>query len=169
MTDANPTAAAAAVNLSAVAKQLSETTIEIEALNAQIEPVVERIKELKQRQKELRAALQGGMNEQNVEKINTPAVQISFKSGTTRVRPFNRETVQLALGEFFRVNNVHADAKSVIEYIDTYRKENKMEIGGVVRLKKNADLELPNVSAVQPLKVVARPQSSAGRVDLYDT
>lgn len=140
-------------DISGVAKQMSDLQVEIDTLTAQIEPVVQRIKELKKNKVELRKQLTPVMQEQNVQKVSTPAVQICLKPNACKIKPFNRDTVQLALQEYYRTKNVELDVADAMAFIEEYRKLHK-DVFSAITLRKSKDYVPLQVQQVQPVRLV---------------
>jgi septal ring factor EnvC (AmiA/AmiB activator) len=140
-------------DISVIAKQVSDVTAEVDALTIQIQPVLDRIKELKRTKKELTERLAPMMQSENVDHVKTPSVQISMKQNATRMPSFNRASVEEALREYFRVNEIKADAEHVLQFIDEYRKNHKTDIGTTILYRKSADYIPPNVQTVQPAQI----------------
>lgn len=135
-----------------IAAEISAVTIELDCLTRQVEPVLARIKELKARQKELREELKPVMTPK--QDIDTPGVNITMSANPSkRKRPFNAETVKLALEEYTRVKNVSLDIVDVITFVEKFRSSNKLEVGHLIRFSKRDDMPKPAIKPVQPVNI----------------
>ena len=144
------------------AQAISTITVEIDALTNQIQPVVDRIKELKKSKKDLKDQIQPMLKSENLQRVNTPAVQIAYKAESLKKPPFNAETVRAAAAEFFRTKNLGlapSAADEFIVFVEKFRTENKL-VSESVSFRKSTDYTSPQVTQVQPMKMVQRPRQS---------
>lgn len=142
------------IQISTIAKQVCDVSIEIDALTAQVQPVLDRIKDLKKQKKDLKNLLAPVMEAQSVEKVSTTAVQICLRANAQKMKPFNHETVKLALDEYRVTKEPNLMVDEIVNFIDDYRKSHKDRAPAVSFRKTKDYVPLP-VTAVQPVKVGA--------------
>lgn len=139
-------------DLSDTAQLISQLTVEIDILVAQIEPITARLKQLKDQRNALKVKIQPVMKIANVQRMQTPTMNIAYRPTVYRVPPFNKNVVFDAASEFFKKHNINITPDAFMGFIEDYRKSNKKQSEGV-SFRKNSEYVQPTVPTVQPHKV----------------
>lgn len=153
-----------AEEVSALQGQIDELAAKLEPLEKQIKPVKERIKLLKKRQTDLKTTLCPLMHNAETNRVMVDNVTITYKADSKKMAPMKSPFLEKAIGAFFAHRGINIPPAVVVEFIERYRKENKIVAPAVtIRKSKQSD----NNAATTEMEVSAESKSEDAHVEPY--
>jgi small-conductance mechanosensitive channel len=134
--------------LEALAYQVEQLQMQIDAVQTQVKPHTEackplraQIKELKAQQAELKLRMCPVMKRAECKRVRSDHVDLQYNPNSKKMLPMKAPLFKLALAAYFEPRRMAVDVDELAEFIEQYRKDNKVvsETVSVKRRKVDAD------------------------------